>query len=166
VQGEALLTTIAEISVAFAGFSGLIAIFSSTSGHGPQLAAFPQFWFMIEVSLATLFFSLLPLLLGEVGVPPRSVWAISSLALAPCLALYWLRVLRPHPELPAERRPPPALWISFAIASSALFVALLLNGLGILIDRQSWPFLVALMLMLGGTATSFFFLLWHLRSSV
>jgi hypothetical protein len=61
---------------------------------------------------------------------------------------------------------PGPLWISFAMASSALFVALLLNGLGILIDRQSWPFLVALMLMLGGTETSFFFLLWHLRSSV
>lgn len=165
MPGESLLTTIAEVSVAFAGFSGLIAIFSSATGHGPRLVDFPQFWFMIEISLATLFFSLLPLLLEQLGAPAELMWACASAAVALFLLLYLFRIFGPQPDLPPERHPPRSLWISAAIGSALLFVLLLLNTASIGVHREAWPYFLALVWLLAGAAVSFFLLLWHLRTA-
>ena len=67
-----VLLTLAEISVAFAGFSSIVATFQKRSGDdGTQFDHF-RFWIMLEFSLASLLFSMLPFALYFAGLsgPP------------------------------------------------------------------------------------------------
>jgi hypothetical protein len=78
VQGEAILQTVAEISVAFAGFTGVVVAFGR---HGeadaPRVEAL-AFKAMLASSLQVLLFSVLPFLLDAAGLSAAIVWRAGS----------------------------------------------------------------------------------------
>jgi hypothetical protein len=81
MQAADALTTLAEVSVAFAGFSGIVTAFRRRSpGEWSDLDRF-RFRFMIEFSLATLALSMLPLFLAELGLSESRAWTVASLVL-------------------------------------------------------------------------------------
>ena len=73
-----VLATIAELAVAFAGFSGIVAAL----GRREEGAVFPEdrvrLGLLIGASLSTTAFALLPLALWEVVGSADRVWAIAS----------------------------------------------------------------------------------------
>ncbi len=82
--GTRLLETIAEVSVAFAGFAGIVSVFSqSTIDPGVRLW---RIRLMIVTSLITLFLSLLPSALGESGLSGDNIWRPASFFLAAATA--------------------------------------------------------------------------------
>ena len=97
------LSALAEVSVAFAGFSGIVAAFRRHNpGEWSPLDRF-RFRFMVEFSLATLALSLVPFFLSELGLPESRVWSLSSLILGGGALLYLIRsVVRLHPLLLAR----------------------------------------------------------------
>jgi len=87
------LAALAEVSVAFAGFSGIVTAFRRRNpGEWSGLDRF-RFRFMIEFSLATLALSLLPFFVSELGVSESRVWSFSSLILGVGALLYLTRSL-------------------------------------------------------------------------
>ncbi|RIL06417.1 MAG: hypothetical protein DCC71_06820 [Proteobacteria bacterium] len=85
------LSALAEVSVAFAGFSGIVTAFRQHNlGEWSRLDRF-RFRFMIEFSLATLALSLLPFFLSELGLSEPRVWSMSSVVLGAGALFYLVR---------------------------------------------------------------------------
>ncbi len=147
MEGQGALEAIAEVSIAFAGFSAVIAIIRR-AGAGAWL---PQeivgLWAMLGASLGSLFFSLLPLPLHHLGLSDPSLWTICSASFAVyALTLYvlFLRALSRH----GSRRPR----LSRVILQIPLLLLALLvcNALDIFIPRGVGAYLAALVLLLLG----------------
>jgi hypothetical protein len=158
--GEVLLT-LAEIAVAFAGFSSIVAIFQQSSD--PERGSFDlfRFWVMLEFSLAALFFSLLPLPLGFLGLASGVVWSIAGGAL--------IAFVVGHAVLASRliRRRVPAVVSSLTrglslaanVAFSIIILSQVLNLVGVL-GRTFAPYLLGLLLLLFGAALNFVRLVW------
>lgn len=127
-----LLTTIAECAIAFAGFSALAVIV-------PQLAGVPWrgematgLWLMVSWSLTAFLFSLLPLVMRELGLSAASAFSWSSGLLAVSIlsqgALAGIRDRRLARQ--ASGRPPERIvFVARALAITVALV-LLLNSFG------------------------------------
>lgn len=93
MQSAQALSTLAEVSVAFAGFSGIVTVFRRRNpGEWSRLDRF-RFRFMVEFSLATLALSLLPFFLSELGLPESRVWGCASVVLGGGALSYLVRSL-------------------------------------------------------------------------
>jgi len=99
------LQTIAEISIAFAGFTGLVVALRKNDG---PLTTVQKYRLQILLSLAfgAMFLSLLPDLLDNFGVAPGRIWIASNATLAAYSGIFlfwWLRssrrMMRLHPLL-------------------------------------------------------------------
>jgi hypothetical protein len=71
-----VLQTIAEVAATFAGFTGVISVFGRTgdSNEWPLQGARS----IIEASLATILFALLPFVIHGFGADSQATWRISS----------------------------------------------------------------------------------------
>ena len=87
VDHQDLLQTLAEVSVALAGFSGVVTVFGRRHTGEWDSADRLHLSFMLETSFAVLFLSLLPFALLAVELSPRSTWTIMSGVLAAFLAV-------------------------------------------------------------------------------
>jgi hypothetical protein len=98
VQAAEALAALAEVSVAFAGFSGIVTAFRRHQpGEWSHLDRF-RLRFMVEFSLATLALSLFPFFLSELGVEELEIWSLSSLLLGAGALFYLIRsVVRLYP---------------------------------------------------------------------
>lgn len=87
------LPIIAEISIAFAGFSGLIVALRKNPGPLTPVQKY-RLQVLLALSFGTLFLSFFPELLRAFGRDEPSVWRLSStvLTLYPSLfVLWWVR---------------------------------------------------------------------------
>lgn len=98
-----ILTVIAEISIAFAGFSGLIIALRGGSGPLTEVEKF-RLRVMLLLAFGALFLALLPELLFYAGIEP--LWRLASLVFAAysVVAVGWwiivsMRMKNPHPEI-------------------------------------------------------------------
>lgn len=87
VQGEGILQTIAEISVAFAGFTGVVVAFGRRPQHGSGSIDAHAFKAMLAGSFQALFFSILPFLLAASGLSEPGLWRVASALMLLGLAL-------------------------------------------------------------------------------
>ena len=69
------LLTLAEIAVAFAGFSSVVVLFSRRDEDGWRGFDQTRFRVMLLASLFAAFFAVLPLPLKELGVSHSVIWA-------------------------------------------------------------------------------------------
>ncbi len=100
MQHTELLSTLAEVSIVFAGLTGVVGMLGFRSDNPALHGQLYQIGAMIGFSLIAALFSILPLLLSAIGLPDTAVWRSSSLGLLAAL-LGWtavgqnrLRVLR------------------------------------------------------------------------
>ena len=73
-----LLLTIAEISVAFAGFASLASIFGRRSSHSDGCVDAGRVMNMLTVSLTVTGLALFPLVLMLMGLPTRLIWGVAG----------------------------------------------------------------------------------------
>ena len=93
IAGQDLLHTLAEVSIAFAGFSGVVGVFGAGSALSEGERTF-RVRLMIVASLAAFFGSLLPLVLGEFESVAHLVWFLCCPIFAGYAALITLNVYR------------------------------------------------------------------------
>jgi len=93
MDGGLSLETIAELAIALAGFSGLIAMIRSGPVHDWPPRARLAFWITLNWSMASVFFAALPSILHPFGV---TGWALSSLIIGIALALGVILMLGYH----------------------------------------------------------------------
>jgi hypothetical protein len=147
VEWQSSLEAIAEVSIAFAGFSAVIAIIRR-AGAGAWL---PQeiigLWAMLGASVGSLFFSLLPLPLYHLGISDPSLWTVCSASLAVYVLTFYVLALRAVSRHGSRR---PRLTRVMNHFPLFIFVLLICNALDIFISRGVGAYLAALVLLLLG----------------
>ncbi len=88
MQHSELLSTMAEVSIVFAGFTGVVGMLGFRSDNRHIHGQLYQVGAMIGLSLIAALFSLVPLLLSAVGLSDAAVWRSSSVGLLAAL-LAW-----------------------------------------------------------------------------
>ena len=149
MEGASILQTMAEVSVALAGFTGVVAAFGQRRGHWAAIDTL-RFRVMLLTSLAALVFSILPFAIHHMGAEPTTTWAISSGLLASyfvIIALVDSRRLRQGgvPKDPQFRAWSLALTYSFA---GVALVTQVLNALGMGFHRAFGPYFLGLCCLL------------------
>jgi hypothetical protein len=121
-----LLSTIAECAIAFAGFSALGVII-------PQLAGIPWrgqmatgLWLMVSWSLSAFVFSLLPLVLSELGLSVLRSFSWSSGMLAVAILLQGFLAAYRDRKLTRHVTAQPTPRIVFVAGAFAIIVAVVL----------------------------------------
>jgi len=158
VESADVLSTVAEISVAFAGFSGIVAAL----GRRDQGSLFPEDRVRISVllgaSLSTIAFALLPFALWEVAGTPSVVWALASAAYAPygiaiiVVSERHVRQARVEDPTVVDRASPLPHRVSAFLGFPLVIALQLANAVW---WHQFTPFLVALLWGLVGCAIGF-----------
>lgn len=163
MEGSDVLLAICEVAIAFAGFTSIVGVLGQRGGgHWDAEDSF-RLWLMIESSLATLFFSLLPFTLHHFSLDGTTVWGVSSGAMAIFLVV--------HLAVVAPRVARSGRWSTrrFEPLIGACIVATLtvqsLNVLGIGFGRSFAAYLLGLILFLGLASMHFVALLVAVHSS-
>jgi hypothetical protein len=131
VKAAQALSALAEVSVAFAGFSGIVTAFRRRDpGVWSKLDRF-RFRFMVEFSLATLALSLFPFFVSELGLSESMVWSLSSLLLGGGAFFYVIRsVARLHPLVVAGEPVSRRLTLVSVAVGIGITVSAFLNAAG------------------------------------
>ncbi len=148
MQGEDVLLTIAEIAIAFAGFSGIVVVFSRREGEWTETdrIAFAE---MIASSLMILVLALLPFLLHHSGLRHPAVWGWCSALAAAAF------VIRGLYAVPRAMRTGSfsggnlfSVGTAFLIGGFLVIVGLIGNAASIVFERIFAPYLAALLFYL------------------
>lgn len=89
MQAAGTLELFAEISVAFAGFTGLAAVVRGASPDPGVRSHQRALRFLVEYSLFTLVYCVLPLVLWNIGLPEAAVWRIAAVFFAFASGTYY-----------------------------------------------------------------------------
>ena len=164
MEAEGTLQVIAEISIAFTGFAGIVGALASGRLSPDQPHVWLPFWAMIEGGLGTLFAALFPLLPYYLGLPDQHVWSASSglvVILIVCHSVFmgprFIRGLRD----PSWVRLP-AFDISVWLSLLVVFVTQLLNAIGVGLPQSAAGFLIGLYFLLLLSGLNFAYLMFVL----
>ena len=156
------LSTLAEVFVAFAGFSGVVAVF----GRRGRPSTWPfydriRFYLLVEYSLTALLFCFVPATLRATGLGESETWRIVSTVFsiyALSSGTFRLRQVSKGPEselVGLWRRPSgsAALPGGFIFGVTYVYLGLLTavsvtNLINALVWGESWPFMVAMLFLL------------------
>ncbi|MDJ0790170.1 MAG: hypothetical protein QNK05_25530 [Myxococcota bacterium] len=133
MQHEAVLTTLSEVSIVFAGFAGVVGALNLRNRTAEVLGQRYQAGAMVGFSLIAALFSLLPLILDGAGLSELAAWRTSSVALAAAL-FAWTALGRARMRALAEtglRLPERVALIMNSITGVAVLV-LIGGGVGLL----------------------------------
>jgi hypothetical protein len=145
VEFEKVFIALAEIGVAIAGFSGVVAVFGARSEGQWTPDDRLRLAFLLTCSMTVVFFSLLPFAMAALHVPAKVVWRAASGLLAIWLILAdviaFRSAARVRRKFHSESRP----WLKWLvrIGDAAAVGALLYNAIwmadaGLLLFALLW----------------------------
>lgn len=147
-----LLLTMAEVSVAFAGFASITVIFRGRSAGEWAFADVLRYGAMLRASLFACLFSLFPLVLFHAGVSESWTWSITSIGLlgygaasSRTFALLFRVGARASAEI-----------VRNAIALGLIVSFQLLNLLDLGFHREAAPVLLGVGLLLANAGANFY----------
>jgi hypothetical protein len=166
VSDSDLLQTIAEIAIALAGFSGVVAFLGQRARGEWRSVDLFRFNQLLGSSFAALMFSFSPILLFRMGVSEPTAWRWSSGFIAAYLAAAVLLSNRGIRHLPGGQRDEIIPWVLtlILVIMAAVFVLQVLCAAGIAYAGEPGPVLVGLVWLLGFSAFQFIRLLRMLRA--
>ena len=149
MQGSDVLLTICEVSIAYAGFTSIVGVLGQRGGGEWEREDSFRLWLMIESSLATLFFSLLPFVVHYFNQPESVVWGVGSAVMTLFLIVHMVIVV---PRLNALQRAGEWStqryeWVVGGLILS-IFALQTLNTLGVGFERSFGAYLLGLILLL------------------
>jgi hypothetical protein len=158
-----LLYTLAEVAVAFAGFSGIAVVLRRSAPGGLSPHARRTLWYLVIDCLAVCFLSFFPVLLHQFGVGTARLWAIANgvlgsthlVLLSPAVAWF----ARSFGQVRAEWQP----WISPIQSSLMAWSGLIgilqvLAALGVGLSASPGLYTLGLLALLLFAAIDFVFL--------
>jgi hypothetical protein len=137
MQGAEFLLTIAEISLAFVGFSAVIVAFRQAGGR--TWSQFERLLIrgMIELGFAALFFALVPHILVYLHFPDPWVWGLSSTSFGLFMAGYNVNYLIRRRRVGGAAESPvrPVVLYTRMSISFLIAAALILSAFDVLVPR-------------------------------
>jgi hypothetical protein len=154
MQNADALLTIAEISIAFAGFTSIAVLFRGRSSRWLQQDAF-RFQAMLATSFSALLFSALPIVVHSYGTTESASWGISSAALLVAIVVGGFLSGRAVRRL--AEQPDFSLLITLITWVGGFFAGMLLslNILAVSFNREPGPYLTALLWLLALSSVQF-----------
>jgi MYXO-CTERM domain-containing protein len=154
---ESLLLTIAEVSIGFAGFAGIVALFGRRGAGSWSTADRVRFDALIRFALLSLFAAFLPLAIHYVSPDHGSPWRLASTILGlVLLAMFWRgrrRIAEVRASADSEANVPGG-WVLLGV-NVLIALGLFLNAAGVIFQADAGPYLVALFLSLTCTGLMF-----------
>lgn len=164
LPGSEVLLTVAEVSVAFLGFTGVVGIFAWRETNVVDVSL--RFWVMVAFALGTLLLAFLPFVLHYLGLQQPGLWAACSAAVVLlCVGHTVLALPTVLRERRAGRWRQPLILELFPFIFLTCFVTQSLNALGILFERTLGGYLLGLFLLLACSGFNFVSLLVALRGA-
>jgi hypothetical protein len=166
LQGSDILTILAEIFVAFAGFTGIVAVLGQRSEGEWRPIDVIRFHSLLEASLAGLLLSVLPFSSFYFGVADTDTWRFGSAFMAIYLVFVFYKTIRKHQKLGASDDPDyvPGARLSLLILAIPVLAVLTLNALGIGLHHTFPGYLVGLIYTLILCCAMFILLLRFVRA--
>ena len=150
MQNSEVLLTLADVSVAFAGFAGLAGVLRRHFAPADHWIAGARFRGLIENALIALAFSLLPFALERLGLTGNLLWRYASLMFGVGWLAAGVAAMRYHARAAKEGSP------RIPHARNAVFVVVFLtsavqiiNSFGLFGDWADAIYLVGLYAVLG-----------------
>jgi hypothetical protein len=142
---EDILATTAEIGIALAGFSGIVAVLGARAQGAWSGADRFHLTMLLETSFAAVLWSFVPLVLLSAEVGPERVWLLTSAAYVGYMLLQFPRRTRQISSAdPAGPDANGELWFRVFVISGAVAHTLLqvVNAVWL---RAPWPHIVAVL---------------------
>ena len=140
------LLLIVEVSVALAGFAGVVGSFQFRSGATLTRGDVLGLELMIHLSLTTAICAILPVVLFNFKVGESTIWlTCSSIGFFAFVSVIF-NIKRKFRKLFVSRRLSRIAFELFFIAAYLIGIANLLNALNIIFHREYGPYFVALVL--------------------
>jgi hypothetical protein len=167
LEGSDILQTFAEISIAFAGFTSVVAVLGRRAAGDWREVDLFRLWQMLINSLGCVLLSLLPLVLHKLRVSEGLSWAIASASLGVFLIVRGSSAVRRVRLLATEEQTEmSSLYFNGLGFLGILILALLfLNAVGVAFQRDVGPYLLGILYLVGICAFQFTRLLLVLRPS-
>ena len=137
IEGEGILQLLAEVSIAFAGFSGVVGVFGGGSALSEAERSF-RVRMLIVTSLSAFFGSLLPLVLVEFEFLVPWVWTLCCPLMASIIAINSLSVHRQTGELASAGDYARPWFTPLVYVTNSLFVLALLGASVALLPGHSF----------------------------
>lgn len=145
------LSTLAEVAIALAGFSGIVSIFSSRGAGGWSVRDRTRLVKLLERAFAALFFCVTPLVAEFTPVEEPAIWRVGSIGFA-------IYLIYPIATLLRERSSASASGLSVAVgalyfAGDTICLALLVYSAVAL--GAAWPYVCAVLWLLAVGSIAF-----------
>lgn len=166
MQGSDVLTILAEIFVAFAGFTGIVAVLGQRSEGKWRPIDLLRFQMLLEASLVGLVLSVAPFSFYYFGVAEAVTWGSGSILLAIYISSTLLRATRKQQKLRASHDSDfvPGVRLILFVLAVPVVATLILSSFGIGL-RQTFPgFLAGLIYVLIMCCAMFVLLLRFVRT--
>ena len=125
MQATEVLTVVAEISIALAGFTGIVVAYRQRGLDELLPHELVRLRFMLGVACTTLLFAFLPFLPHYFGLAPSSTWIVSSAAMAVGLLFLALTI---YSRAKSHLNRMSLAWFVTYVAGSALFALMALTN--------------------------------------
>jgi hypothetical protein len=159
MPGDDVLLTIAQVAVAFAGFSSVVVVFGQRAVGRWSEEDLVRFAFLIASSLVVVFLAFLPIFLRLLHCSDAATWGISSTILGAAAviltAVAWRRVLRVR----SKQLGFIAATVVNSLLRGAAFILQILNLIGPF-DHEAGPYVVGAGLLMLTAAAPFGALLY------
>ena len=160
MESAELLLVSAEVSVAFAGFAGIIATFQFGGTKRVKSGDVVGVTMIVQFSLNCALLSVLPLLLFAFKLEATTIWTICSLFAGTVIAYYLQSVHRSMRGV-TRRWTLRLLFGSFYAGFAGVVFILLLNASNLIFHREPGPYIAGIVLCLGVVGYVFGRLLLH-----
>jgi len=151
-QPDMVLTSAIEVGIAIAGFTGIVIALSKRDAETNSRALLVSI--LLLTSIASVFFSFLPMLLSLAGLADPTVWRTSSAA----FLIYMAAVLAYRVRQFGAVRPRSSAPV--ALGGSLFLAAVLLQIPNALSWTAAWPYLVLIVAYVIYSFSVFVTLLW------
>lgn len=132
-----------EISVAFAGFAGIIATFQYRGGKQAKRGDVIGIAMIVNLSLGCAFLSSLPLLLSTFNIEAETIWTVCSLFTA-FYTLYVMQSINRNLQRAVKKLATRLLFGSFYVAGSCSVLAQFLNAADLVFHREPGPYIIGI----------------------
>jgi len=167
MQGSDVLTILAEIFVAFAGFTGIVATLGQRSQGSWRPVDVLRFQGLLATSLAGLVFSVAPFGFHHAGVTGPVIWGSGSALMAIYIVWGFQKLIRAQVKLRAteDRDYVPGVRLFLLVIAVPVVISQILNALGLGLQHTFSGFLIGLMFAMIMCCAMFVLLLRFIRVS-
>lgn len=148
MDGSDQLLIITEVSVALAGFAGVVSAYQYKEGTSLRRGDALGIAMMVNIGLVDAFFSLLPLMLFGLGLGETSSWKVSSALMAANYVVFFTYIVRNMRGVKVRKISSKLVYAALYLGGLLIFLINVANALGIGYAGVKGPFFISLVLPL------------------